>query len=375
MAIRSLRSHVRADNLTNQVRAGQSLARHLYLGILLVGTAWIAMQFIGPMIVMDADGQVVQNREVVMPSYPAQVISVAVAPGDVVKRGQRIATVVSTQMLDLISDLTTRQAEARSRQAQIKAKLDAIDGILQAADKRLAEATEANRQVEKASAGGFSTATRRAEVAQERYAAMREAANLRAEAVGFRSEQAALADNLSRITGSLEKAVDTYRDGALVAPADGTVGPKVVVAGMVLGPGDPLAEIYHGEKYVIGYLTTRRLYAVRPGDEIVIMDGVHREAGVVDRVEAITDRVPAEFQSSFRSIDRYQVVRVAMKDSNVFPLLAKIKVTKTYAPSNLLAEARAYIANAVTWTFSSTIAAAMSLRGQNANPYTMGKGP
>jgi multidrug resistance efflux pump len=362
VTIRSLRSRARPDNLTNQKRSGQSLARRLYLGLMLAGVGWIAMQFVGPMVLMDADGMVMQDREVVMPSYPAQVISVSVAPGDVVKRGQRIATVVSTQMLDLISDLSTRQAEARSRQAQIKARLDAIDGILQAADRRVADATDATRAVDRASAGGFSTATRRAEVAQERYTALREAANLRAEGGGLRSEQGALKDNLARITTSLDNAVQTYREGAIMAPADGTVGPKVVVAGTVIGPGEHLAEVYHGTKHVIGYLTTRRLFAVKPGEEVVIMDGIHRQSGVVERVEAITDRVPAEFQSNFESVERYQVVRVAMNDSNVFPLLAKIKVTNTYAPSNLFAEGRAYFTNMLAWTLSSTVAAAKSLQ-------------
>jgi multidrug resistance efflux pump len=364
MTIHSLRSRTRPDNLKNQVRAGQSFARRLYLGLLLAGAGWIATQFIGPMLVMDADGLVSQNREVVMPAYPAQVISVAVAPGDVVQKGQRVATVVSTQMLDLISDLTTRQAEARARQHQIEARLAAIDGILQAADRRVTEATAANRAVERASAGGFSTAPRRAQVAEERYTAMREAANLRAEAAGMKSEQNALKDNLTRITATLEKATQTYQEGAIVAATDGTVGPKVVVPGMVIGPGEHLAEIYHGEKHVIGYLTTRRLYSVKPGEDVVIGDGVQRRSGRIERVEAITDRMPPEFQSSFRSIERYQVVRVAVDGADVFPLMAKIKVTSVYAPSNLLAEGRAYLTDAVGKAISFTAEAAMSLRAE-----------
>jgi multidrug resistance efflux pump len=325
-----------------------------------MGAGWIAMRFLGPMMVMDASGLVVQDRDVLMPPYSAQVISVAVAPGEPVRRGQRIATVVSTQMLDLISDLTNRQGEARSRLEQIKARLDAIDGLLRAADRRVTEATEADSAVEKAKAAGFSTVTRRAEVAQERYTALREAATLRAEAIGLKSEQGALNENLARITASLEKATQTYQDGAVVAPADGTVGPKVAVAGMVLGAGDHLAEIYHGEKYVIGYLTTRRLYTINPGETVVIMDGINRQTGRVERVEGITDRVPAEFQSSFGSVDREQVVRVAIDDSNAFPLLAKVAVTNTYAPSSLLAQGRSYLSSALSRVFSSTVAAASS---------------
>src|SRR5262245_9881305 len=199
MTIRSLRTHVRPDNLKNQIRPGQSLARRIYLGSLLLGAGWIVMQFVGPMVLMDADGMVLQERKVVMPSYPAQVISLAIGPGDSVRQGQHIATVVSAKMLDLISDLSTRQGQARSRQEQIKARLQAIADTMSAADKRVSDATEATRAVEKAKAGGFSTVTRYAEVAQERYLALREAASLRAEAAGLESEQAALDGNLSRL--------------------------------------------------------------------------------------------------------------------------------------------------------------------------------
>src|SRR5262249_53430350 len=144
------------------------------------------------------------------------------------------------KMLDLISDLSTRQGQARSRQEQIKARLQAIADTMSAADKRVSDATEATRAVEKAKAGGFSTVTRYAEVAQERYLALREAASLRAEAAGLESEQAALDGNLSRLTAALDKADQTYRDGEIVAPADGIVGTKVVSVGTVLSPGDHL---------------------------------------------------------------------------------------------------------------------------------------
>src|SRR3954471_18591051 len=136
MAIHSLRNHVRPDKLTNQVRTSQSFARRLYLGMLLLGAIWIVAQFVGPTALLDADGLVVEEREVVTSSYPAQVISVAVRPGDFVKAGQPIATVVSQQMLTLISDLSDRLADARSRGIQVSARIDAIRQMLPSANQR-----------------------------------------------------------------------------------------------------------------------------------------------------------------------------------------------------------------------------------------------
>ena len=361
MTISSLRSQVRPDNLKSQVRSSQSWARRIYLGLLLIGVGWIAMQFVGPMMLLDANGLVAQEREVVMPSYPAQVVSVTVGPGDKVRKGQPVATVISSQMLDLISELTTKQAEARSRQEQIKAKIASISDTLPAADKRVADADEATRAVDRAKAGGFATTTRQAEVAQGRYMALREAAALRAEAAGLKSEQDALEQNLGRLTAALEKANQTYGDGTITASVDGTIGPQVIAAGTYISPGEHLAEIHHGEKYVVGYLTTQRLYSTNAGDKVVVTDGVNRQVGRIERLEAIADRVPAEFQSGFYGADRQQLVRIAIDDSGMFPVLAKIKVRDPRAPSNLLAEGQTYVASQLAGALGVTAAAAAPL--------------
>ncbi|MGZ9102705.1 MAG: hypothetical protein ACXW3Y_07340 [Rhodoplanes sp.] len=349
MTLHSLRNRVRPDNLKNQVRAGQSLARRIYLGALVASAGWIAFQVFGPMVFLDADGLVVQDRAVVAPAYAAQVVDVTVHPGDSVSAGARIGNVVSMQMLDLVSELTTREAQTRARQEHIDARLIAIRGTLPAADQRAEQSLAAQQAIERAMAGGFTTVTRRAEVAQARYEAAREAAALRAEAASLESEKTALEGNLSRIVVALEKARQTYRDGAIVASVGGTVGAKVVPAGTVLRPGEALADIYHGDKYVIAYLPTSRLYPIAIGKPVIVTDGVNRHKGHIER---ITDAVPAEFQSNFRSVERQQVARVMMDDVNSLPLLSKIKVTSTHSPANLLAEAHRLLvafAGAVDW--------------------------
>ena len=140
----------------------------------------------------------------------------------------------------------------------------------------------------------------RAEVAQARYEAAREAAALRAEAASLESEKTALEGNISRSVGALEKARQTYRDGAIVASVGGTVGAKVVPAGTVLRPGEALADIYHGDKYVIAYLPTSRLYPIAIGKPVIVTDGVNRPAQGSHRAHRRhhgrgARRVPIEF--------------------------------------------------------------------------------
>ena len=119
MAIHSLRPEFRPDNARNQVRANQSLARRLYLFGLSAGALWIVYLFIGPLVFLDADGLVVQDREIIAPPFDGQVLSFAARPGQKVAAGQQLGNVVSTQMLDLISGLITRNAQVEARQSQI----------------------------------------------------------------------------------------------------------------------------------------------------------------------------------------------------------------------------------------------------------------
>jgi multidrug efflux pump subunit AcrA (membrane-fusion protein) len=343
MTINSLRPRPRPDNLKNQARTSQSLARRLYLGLLLAGGSWIALQMIGPLAFLDADGLIMQDREVVGANYQAQVLSVAVHPGDQVSAGQRLATVASTQMIDLISDLTSREAQARSRREQIDARLVAIRATLPSADQRVTDSKAALAAVEKAARGGFTTATRRAEVAHERYEAARDAEALRADAIALESERMAVVGNLERLVTALDKAQGAYQGGAIVATVDGTVGPKVAAAGMVLRPGEAVAELHHGAKYVVAYLPINRFYSVAPGDTAVVNDGALRRIGRIARIEGLADALPNEFQSNFRSIERRQVARIEIGDPQAFPLLAKVNVSGFYAPGNIAARVQAFL--------------------------------
>ena len=92
MAIKSLRSRPRPDNLKNQPRTSQSLARRIYLASLLLGGGWIGLQVFGPLVFLDADGMIMQDHKVVGADYTAQVLSMTAVPGDGVAAGQRIAT-------------------------------------------------------------------------------------------------------------------------------------------------------------------------------------------------------------------------------------------------------------------------------------------
>jgi multidrug resistance efflux pump len=335
MAIHSLRPEFRPDNARNQVRASQTLARRLYVFGLGAGVLWVLYLFLGSLMLLDASGLVVQEREIVTQPFDAQVLSFTARPGEKVAAGQQLGAVASTQMLDLIPSLVTRKAQLEARHTQIATRLAAIDTTLPAAKSRSQTAKAAQAAIENAVASGYSTLTRRAEATRDAYDAAREVEALLSERNALESESASGKLNLADLADALERARATYRNGIVSSPVEGTIGARVAVSGAVLSHGEVMAEVYHGDKYVLAYLPTNRMYGIEPGQKVIVTDGVNREHGKVERIEAITDRTPQEFQSNLHGVDREQVARIAFDGPTKFPLLSKIKVTGPYGVSSL----------------------------------------
>jgi multidrug resistance efflux pump len=347
MTIRSLRPIARIDSAENQARASQSVARKLYLLFLIGAGFWISYMIFGPMVFMDADGMVVQNRQAVMLPYSAQVVSVDVHPGDYLHEGQTIGFVISREMLDLISDLSSRKAQFDSREEQIKSRIAATEAILPSAEQRVKQAEVAGQRIERASAAGYMTNAETMAMTRERFEAHNEASSLTSERAGLVSEWAALKENRGRVSAMLDKAESAYHDGTIVSPVDGTVGPRVINPGTVLGGGERLADVLYGTEYVLAYLPTNRFYGTELGQKVIITDGVNRQAGRIQTISAITDQLPPEFQSNFRSVERQQLVRIALDSKSVFPLLSKVEVTSPASPANVIITTRASIVEAL----------------------------
>lgn len=349
MALHSLRPLSRPDNLKNQARASQSLARKIYLAALVGAGCWIGLLVFGPMIFMEADGMVLEDEEVVSPSFSAQVLTISVRPGEKVAAGEQIGSVVSTQMIDLISDLNSRKGQFDVRKAQIDARLSAIEAMLPVAQQRIKRSEAAYVVVDQAMARGYSTTTRLLEATRDRFEAERELASLRAEQAGLVSERASVASNLRRLQEAVDAAQRSYRNGAIISPVAGTLGPHIATPGTVFSPGaaSKIAEVYHGKQFILAYLPTNRIYSAEPGQTIIVSDGFKRQIGRIEAIGNIADQLPVEFQSAFRTVERQQLARISIEDAHVFPLLAKIKITTPFAPANLVTQAPGAIIGAV----------------------------
>jgi multidrug resistance efflux pump len=348
--IKALRKRTRPDNLVNQVRAGgKSTARRLYLAAVTTAALLLVLQLIGPFVFLDADGLVTKDRTVLAPEFNARVMKVHVSPGDMVQAGQSLLTVSSSETLDRIADLTAKLGQIAAREAQLAGRARQTSTLIPVAADRRARAQASYRTLQGLAARQLTTSNRIAEAARELFDAEREYAQITAEGSTVEAELAtttAARAELSRAVADLRKA---YNDGRFIAERTGQLGPKVVSPGTILKLGETALEIFSGESYVVAYLPTNRLYSVEPGDHVIVTDGTSRARGRVERIEAMADALPEEFQNVFSSRERLQVVRVElMSGAERLSLQTKIKVVGYVTPTNMVSFLRSGISLAAT---------------------------
>lgn len=335
--IKALKNRVRPDNLHNQVRAGgQSTARRIYLwsvtGIL-VSMAWL---FIGPVLFLEADGMVMKDRAVVSTDYIARITNVHVKPGDNVQTGQRLVSVDSAETVEKIADLVTRLSQMTSKEMQLKSRAESIGTLLPVAKERRTRALENVQRMRGLLAKQLTTNARASEATRELFEAERDEAQLKAEDFSLRDEMQAATASRQELQNLLASIRRMFNEGGIIASVDGIVGPKVGNVGQILKPGDPALEIYKGDAFIVGYMPTSRLYSINVGDVVIVTDGTMRSKGHVVRIESLAEAVPPEFQSSFRSVERQQVMRIEIDASAPrFPVHGKVRVVGVFTPTNV----------------------------------------
>ena len=261
MAIHSLRPEFRPDNSRNQVRANQT-ARAPALSVQLErGAFGWSICSSAPSPFSMPSGLVVQESEIIAPPFDAQVLSFAARPGQNVAAGQQLGNVVSTQMLDLISSLITRNAQIEVAPKPDRHEAAAIAVTLPEAEKRDRTARAARTTIEKAVAGGYSTRVRQAETTRDTYDAAREVESLRDGRASARRRKRRQQIESGKYRGRAGTGAGDLSRRRHVEPGPERSARGSPTPGAVLSHGEVMAEVFPGEKYVLAYLPTNRMYA------------------------------------------------------------------------------------------------------------------
>jgi multidrug efflux pump subunit AcrA (membrane-fusion protein) len=326
--IRQLHIRTNADRFANDVRASRRrFGRYVYLTTIAGILLYLANLFAGHLLWLDADGIVTADRVAVAFPYEVEVLRVDVRSGQNVKEGEPLARVRSAQVAESIATLTARYADTYARQAELQIRVDVANAVIGRAAERLSAAEANLKRVNETRASGFASDSFVGNAIRERYAALQEMAVREAERRSSTEQLANLRRAQDDARAALDKLREQYADGHVVAPATGVIGARLAMRGDVLRPGDNLAEVYVGRKFVLGYLGPGTFYEVEPNDRVLVSYGFAESGGTVVEILPITVPLPPEFQKTFRPASRGQVARILLDDDALFPLSAKVRVT------------------------------------------------
>jgi multidrug resistance efflux pump len=319
--------------------------RAVYLILTVFFFMYLASTFAGPILSLQSDGIVTSDRFIVGAAYTAEIVAVDVRQGQNVVKGQRLLTLESFDIINSIAQLIQNLASLRAREQQLVGRMETAGTLLPIAAKRLQEATDTSRAVDRADASGAATFTFRSAVMREAYEAEREKASLSAEIDAVQNELRGIRNSISELESVLNRTRQSYSDGHVAARSSGIVGTKVPFPGQVVRAGDALLEVMTGSSYVLSYLPSGRLYEVAPGERVIITDGVRIVEGRIERIDAVADDLPPEFRSAFGKLERRQVMRISIREHPAFPYLSLVRAVRPWGTSHLFALLKNYLSS------------------------------
>lgn len=326
--IRRLKFRRPSDALPNQTRARrQFMARWLYLGAVLGLLGWLGDLFFGGFFYLRSDGLVVGEPAVIAAEFPVTVRDILVREGQHIKAGDVAATVSSQHVAETIARLSGEQSAREARLSELRIRGQTVDSIIGYAENRQRIASGARKDMESLMDRGYLPLDKRTAAVESEFRSRQDVEGLRAEKRVVESETAVMQNALIEARAAIDELRRLYDEGRMRAPIDGIVGRLIANKGAVVPAGQPMAEIYGEERFVLAYLSTEGPRYVAEGDLVRIRSGLHTARGRVTRIEPIAAVLPREFQRAFAPVDRQQVIRIDfMPDEVAPPLFTKVQL-------------------------------------------------
>ena len=324
-----LKKRLRPDNIPSERRVMRGrTGRTIYLLLLFVFALTVANYMFGDFFLLQADGLVLRDQNVVATTYVAQVDSVDVQEGQAVKAGEILLKLQSTDILERLADLSTKQADLVAKATDFKVRAESVRQLLPLAERRVAEAVDTLKQFDALAAAKLVTSARYQEALRVNYEASRDRVNLMTQSQVLKGELSSLEKAFANANDAITKLQALYADGIVRAPVSGSLGAKIPSVGNVYRPGEPILSIYSGDPYVLVYLPRRYLFPIYVGMKLRLTDGRDVADGVIAEILSVTDTLPKEFQNTFQPQDRNQLAKIKLSSPSAFPLNQKVSVSR-----------------------------------------------
>lgn len=330
--MKRLKKRSRVDTATDPVprRRRRNWDRTIYLGILIAFVAGLANYVAGDRLFLRADGLVLQDRSVIGATSLVRVRTVAVRPGQTVRRGDVLVQAESLDTVARLAELSMRQAELVERGARLRSELALARALHPRAEERLTELNARAETLQALDTSRLVTAARKDESADALHRADMEAATFRARSEGLASELDALDASRAQAAQAVLQLKQRYRDGIHRSAADGVVGDKVPAPGEVLSPGDPIVTIYWGAPYVLAYLPRRYIFEINVGQAVTIRAGNRTLPARIQSILPMSSAIPDEFRNAFQVRETRQLARIALDPGVSLPATSAVRITQSW---------------------------------------------
>jgi len=326
--MRPLKSRSRPDNIPNEKRVMRGkTGRTIYLILLGIFGLAVANYLLGDYVLLQADGLVLRDQNVIATPYVARVESVDVTEGQAVEAGSVLLNLQSTEILERLADLSTKRADLMAKATDFKVRSESVTQLLPLAERRADEAVNTIKQFDDLAAARLVTSARYQEALRVSYEANRDRVNLKTQRQVLQEELNSLDEALADAHDAISKVAALYADGTVRSPVSGSIGASIPSVGNVYRPGEPILSIYSGEPYVLVYLPRRYLFPISVGMSLRVTDGRDATDGVITEILPVTDTLPKEFQNTFKPSDRNQLAKIKIGDVP-FPLNQKVSVSR-----------------------------------------------
>jgi multidrug resistance efflux pump len=328
MSIRRLRLRRQHPLPLNEVRQPRlAMIRLVYCSLVLLLALWLVDVFVGALFYLRSQGQVIGEPVVVAVEFPATVRDLAVQEGDWVTKGQVVAIIASQNVAERLSRLSAEQADRVLRLAEARIRSETVNAVIDLARMRRDVAVRTRHKLEALLPTGFLPLDRHIAALDSEFRSREDLARLTAEQDASMTQIVELSQAVTEARAATEALRRLYDGGVLRAPIAGIVGRRMAEAGTVVGPEQPLLELYSGARFVRAFLPTGSLFSLSPGDRVVVRAGLQNLAGSITRIEPVAAALPPEFQRAFTPLDRQQVIRIDFDPGqSPPPLFTKVSI-------------------------------------------------
>ena len=331
----------RFDQLRSEARPRKrgKVGRYVYLGSLSLFILFLFDQFAGDLFYLNADGMITQDISVLSPDYSGTVIDIFVEEGDRVDAGDAIARVRSTPILRDLAEMSNDLAKVQSSVSEMKVRREKLKALLPEARERADKIKQYRDRMLSLSDKGLTQNRQLTLQVDFAYEAIEKVAELEAEQQIVEAEMDEIRQTVERARRALKEVEEIYQEGWIRADQAGVVGTLPVQIGQGIEKGDRIAEIFHGERYVLAYVRAGTLYSVETGDRVALQYGFETLDGEVANTLPIAPRLPQEFQRTFRTTERKRLFRVRITEGfRDLPIFTKVTITNRHAIRPALAD-------------------------------------